>query len=278
MENNTLTISQSYPEFIEFMRTAKMKDNKMDASIDDDFAFTGSNSFDEAIELAVNGWDEGRSDLASAAEYAFARTQTIDKPQWNYAPAGAIPNVPAAAAGVPSNMMTLHDSGTNSKQPIVTIYASFGASYMVSSEAIIRRGAAIVALIDQIEQSGKRVKLVCYCSNLFSGARVGEETYDRLIYTVTAKESDELLDLDRIAFTMAHPSMLRRCKFRVMECTFDNYIPGYGAPSEMPNDLREANAMHLGPMYSDDGFETQEQAIETIQKEWEASSKLADAA
>ena len=46
----------------------------------------------------------------------------------------------------------------------------------------------------------------------------------------------------------------------------------------MPNDLREANAMHLGPMYSDDGFETQEQAIETIQKEWEASSKLEDAA
>ena len=278
MENNTLTFEHSYPEFIDFMRTAKMKDNGMDSSNDKDFEFTGSDNFDEAIGFAVNGWHDGRSDLASAAEFAMAKTQTIDKPEWVYAPAGALPNVPAAAAGVPANMMTMYNTNTNAKRPIVTIYASFGASFMVTREAIIRRGAAIVALIDQIEQSGKRVKLVAYGANAIKGARSDGKTYDKMVYQVNVKESDEQLDLDRIAFTMAHPSMLRRCKFRVMECTFDNYIPGYGSPIPMPVDMREDNAMHLGPMYDDTGFTSQEEAIRTIQNEWEASSKQADAA
>jgi len=169
---------------------------------------------------------------------------------------------------VPDNMMTLYESDTNRKMPIVTMYVDIGATWNTSTEAMIRRGAAIVALVDQIEASGKRVHIVAVNAVGVSGARIDGEKVSTLIYKITIKESGEHLDMDRIAFATAHPSMLRRVWMRLIEIHSDDYISGYGGVLTLQKEDIETNAMYVPPMYGDSGYQTEEQAVETVQRHW----------
>ena len=94
--------------------------------------------------------------------------------------------------------------------PIVRIFCDIGAVWYTSTEAMIRKGAAVVALIDQIERSGQRVELIA------TQISKTHRQYDEQHIFITVKQPDEPLDLDRISFAVAHPSMLRRVGFRIM--------------------------------------------------------------
>ena len=266
--NKKMVIETTYHEVMNEMRNGVPKDQGMTSSNTKDKGFAGTKTFDEAIELAVNGWAEGRSELAQSAEFASALVQQIDQPTWEFAPSGAMPHIPAAAAGVPDNMMTLYENDTNRKMPIVTMYVDIGATWNTSTEAMIRRGAAIVALVDQIEASGKRVHIVAVNAVGVSGAKIDGEKVSTLIYKITIKESGEHLDMDRIAFATAHPSMLRRVWMRLIEIHSDDYISGYGGVLTLKEEDIEANAMYIPPMYGDSGYRTEEEAVETVQRHW----------
>jgi hypothetical protein len=155
----------------------------------------------------------------------------------------------------------MDDTSNRNAMPIVKIYADVGATSSTEASAMIRKGSAIVALIDQIEQSGQRVELIaCQRTNTR-----GYE-YDEQRIFITVKRADEVLDLDRIAFALAHPSMLRRVCFRIMEFTYSGYVSGYGRVEDF-DDL-PADAMYIPPMYGDKGYYTMQDALVTVKRHW----------
>ena len=66
----------------------------------------GTKTFDEAVELALNGWTEGRRKLTSLAETGIQRLDQAPIREVMHDVAGFSPNVPLFCAGAPDCMMT----------------------------------------------------------------------------------------------------------------------------------------------------------------------------
>jgi len=239
-------------------------------SITGDFDFTGTYTWDEAHTLLTHGWSEGRSKLADSTEFAKAVTRQGISEAWQHAPAGAFPNVPAYCAGIAECMMTPPGDEQRTALPIVTIAVNIGAAHFTPTNVMINRGAAIVALIDSIEAQDQRVELIC-CTR--STLRHNKGPLD---IRVTVKRADEHVNLDRIAFTMAHPSMLRRMALRVMEFTLPKREYGYGTPTDFDNDDFDHGTMYV-PHFPNNRskqrnmYGTEEQAVQTVADMWEAA-------
>ena len=108
---------------------------------------------------------------------------------------------------------------------------NISASSGVRTEEMMRKGATVVGLIDLLEQSGKRVEL-----DLISGSR-GNNCSIRNV--VRVKESSAPVDIERLAFAIAHPGTHRRLSFSTWEqaplearqlCGIPNR--GYGMPED----------------------------------------------
>ena len=239
-------------------------------SISGGLDFTGTHTWDEAHSLLTHGWREGRSKLAESTEFAKAVTRQGISEAWQHAPAGAFPNVPAYCAGIAECMMTPPGEEQRTSLPIVTIAVNIGAAYFTPTNVMINRGAAIVALIDSIEAQGQRVELIC-CTRTDLWANEGP-----LDIRVTVKRADEHVDLDRIAFTMTHPSMLRRMKFRIEEFTLPNVEHNYGVSRDFDEGDFEHGTMYVPHYLHNRGMQrkmygTEERAVQTVADMWEAA-------
>ena len=231
-------------------------------SVTGDKAFTGSESFEEAQQLAISGWAEGRDAMGADVEFAKAKQATFKRPDWEYSRAGQRVCIPSYVAGAPMHMMLLDDEDAT-PLPIVRIFCDIGATWNTSTEAMTRKGAAIVALIDQIERAGQRVELIATQISETHGQ------YEEQHIHITVKESFEPLDLDRVSFAVAHPSMLRRVCFRIMEFTFENRVKAYGMVEKMKNIPEDA--MYIPPMLGDKGYEDMDAALATVNAAWTES-------
>jgi len=92
---------------------------------------------------------------------------------------------------------------------IIRIVFNISASGGVSTREMMDKGATIVGLIDLLEQSGKRVEL-----DLVHGTKPNRTS---IRGRVRVKESDAPLDIERIAFAIAHPASFRRIAFSIWE-------------------------------------------------------------
>lgn len=179
----------------------------------DDFRakWTGTASLADAIHLARFGWPAGRARMADAlvnvrAARADALTHKRDV-------AGAYPDVPRAVAGDPMSMIsaTRTRAGT---QPVIRVDVDFCMSNTVPAEVIMRRGAILLNLVDQLENNGYSVELRITATmgrKDIDGNRAGYQL------AVTFKRAGEPLDVDRAAFALAHASTLRRLMFSAIE-------------------------------------------------------------
>ncbi len=114
---------------------------------------------EEAQQLAISGWAEGRDAMDADVQFAKAKQASFKRPDWEYGMAGQRVCVPSYAAGAPMHMMFMDDDDAR-PLPIVRIFCDIGATWNTSAEAMTRKGAAIVTLIDQIERAGQRVELI----------------------------------------------------------------------------------------------------------------------
>jgi hypothetical protein len=79
------------------------------------------------------------------------------------------------------------------------------------------------------------------------------------------KSADQDLDLARLMFAIAHPSMFRRLCFSMQEQHPDNYHDGYGSPYDLAEEYR--GDIHLPCMgWGDDQWSDTEYAKAWIVK------------
>jgi hypothetical protein len=182
-----------------------------------------------AMELARKGWSEGAKDLSDRlAAHMPARDK---EDSWRYDVAGELPDIGRFLAGDPAHMKRHgHPKG---HRPIISLAINVVANAMITAQQMANYGAALVTIVDQIENAGRRVDLVC----AFAARQFGVKN----VIGWQVKHAEDSLDLAAIAFSLGHPAALRRIGFAMIEHSATRTCPGYGHSTTItPDDIPEA--------------------------------------
>lgn len=219
-------------------------------------SWAGTQSLKEALELCRTGWDQGiklLSETLDAANIVQKQSRVLSE---GLDVAGSMPFVPAAVAGDPMCMVSRGLERARTK-PIFRIMMSGSASAGVSMQTIINRGGAILSWVDKLEGAGYQCELLYVYDVTESGwgGRSGNVTEFSCGFPI--KSAGEPLNIDRAAFMMAHPAMLRRFIFALYERFGDvepNFRSGYGMPNNnIPPMLQVDHSIYFRALHSGEG-------------------------
>lgn len=182
-----------------------------------DKAWYGTDTLEEAVDLARNGWKEGVNKAQSLLNRIKAEHPIQLKPK-RYGIAGTHPDVPRAISGNPLNMHQKDDAA--GKRKIITLLSEMGASCGHGPEEFVNRAAVVAALIDAIEASGYACDVITYSNAISCDNHTS-------LHSCIVKNSNQPVDIARLAFGLGHPGMFRRFAF-VEKCSEENKNLGYG--------------------------------------------------
>jgi hypothetical protein len=226
-------------DMVDYISSAPRVWDRQSSRATHDKQWTLGVSWEGALRMARNGWEEGIRQVHALA--AAVPNNTVVTRELSVA--GEYPDVPRYLAGDPFNMVKRGKARV--PKPTMTIVSSIGANSHVSGQAMANFGAAIVALVDRLESRGVRVELIgCWRST-----GMGDRSSFSMSWTV--KRAEDALDLSAVAFGLGHPAMLRRLGFAVMERSPKRVeIYGYGASTSVigPVDLIDVpdSALFIG--------------------------------
>nr|DAZ27135.1 MAG TPA: hypothetical protein [Caudoviricetes sp.] len=182
--------------------------------------FTGTESFDEAIDLLDNGWTDKAKELTTKLKAVERDMAPVLKQQRVIGVAGYQPIVPLFLVGAPAAMQSMKFQSV--KQKVVTVVKSISYDSGVSAAEWTEQGLKALAVVKKLEASGYRVNVDIVRGGWDSGR------YDRkgVVCRVRVKHASERLNASKLAFTMCHPSMQRRLMFRFTE-TYEKVTKGF---------------------------------------------------
>jgi hypothetical protein len=158
-----------------------------------------------ALHMARHGWLDGVTDMSD--KLALKPPHTDSEPSWRYDVAGEMPDIGRFLAGDPAHMKRHgHPKG---HRPVITLAIGANAVASVSARQMANYGAAMVAVIDQLESTGRRVEAHATFVSTGSGSRICP------VWCV--KRAEDSLDLSALAFSLAHPAAFRRLGFAIYE-------------------------------------------------------------
>lgn len=201
----------------------------------------GTTSWDEAA-AKVFRWDEGAALVQAMRAKISAGVERFKVETYRSAQLPGVVVMDDYIKGKPRPVIALRKS--QEKLPnagkVVRLAINAFASGSVDTEVLITRGAAVMALADAIEKRGGKVEIVI---RFTTGNRTGSQLVN---YEVTVKRPGQALNLNSVAFAMAHPSMCRRMCFGAMErenATMRKHIGAtgnragfYGYPAHNPQE------------------------------------------
>lgn len=200
----------SFSHFLDFVDGAPVwtgEDHKENGMAD----WRGTHTWEQAMELAREGWIDGVNLLAGiASQFEMVRGAKAIRSKMHHSIIGFNPDVGAFCSGEPECMFHNEPSIVEAAGRIVKIVVNGTASAGVESHSLIRRGVIICALIDALEFAGYSAEVV-----LFNSCKDNRGGAERNGFSVPLKLSGEALEMDRLVFAIAHPAMLRRLGFAV---------------------------------------------------------------
>ena len=220
---------ERFENLTQMIRTIESRSNNpifegKNESKDPTYDFYRTRSYDEALNLLQNGWDEPLAEIKKGVAAGFKANGTSTKTRPQTGIVGYAPCVPNALLGLPNSMISTERVQTKVKA--VSLLFSMSVTGGVSQEKILKAGIVILNIINDLELAGYRVKLDV---EFFGAAQDNDVCSAR----VTVKEWRQPLDLKKLCFPISHPSMFRRFGFRWLE-TYPNlknggYRGGYGS-------------------------------------------------
>ena len=184
--------------------------------------FTGTASYDEAKELFRNGYAEILPQIKAGVSANLKRTESKPRRRVETGVIGYAPHVPNAILGLPNSMIRTDQKPQKTK--VVSIVVGITENCGTKASEFTKSGIAALGVVNALELRGYRVNLkvafyVARCDN------------DRAYGTVSVKDFREHLDLQKLCFPLAHPSMFRRLGFKWLETVPGlkcNWAWGYG--------------------------------------------------
>jgi len=185
--------------------------------------WAGTSHFPEAAQLARDGWHEGAKRLADLRDrLAESVGELLPETVYMMDVTGFDVDVGAYLAGEPECMVTTAQMPGASKQIHMAVNVSNSA--YVDPEAMIMRGLLAAGVVDALEAMGHRVTL----DVIIPTVNRWENTHNNCNIIVQLKQADEVLDVERVAYACAHPSMLRRLSFGIKESLPKEWQQGTG--------------------------------------------------
>lgn len=190
----------------------------------DDEEFTLTESWEQAIDLFQYGYkdimDEIKIGMKKETKFqAATHNRKIKTGVQGYAP-----HVPNAILGLPNSMIDMKSEVRKVKA--ISIVYSITESAGVEAEEFVKSGIAVLSTIYALELRGVRVNLKIMFYD-------GKSEDERAFASVNLKDYREHLDLQKLCFPVAHPSMSRRLGFKwletVPELECNGWSYGYGS-------------------------------------------------
>lgn len=179
-----------------------------------DFSWDYGVGFAGALRLAKNGWPEGLAKVKQLSDVFYGGTLSLVKSQAMVNDVqGHSVDIPAYIAGEPECMLEWEDEEWNYGAVKIVINAVTSAG--ISASRIFAKGAAVCALVDALEMTGKRCEVVL-CMSVNSRYDGGYFEYRCVV-----KHLEDPLQIDQLAFAIAHPASFRRLGFRLYEVMDD---------------------------------------------------------
>lgn len=212
--------------------------------------FFGTDKFEDAVTLASNGWAEGAARVASLREgceafLAAAKAAKLKGYGWDVT--GDFIDVGRLLGGEPECCGQEQDGlGLGSRVASIRLNACVSAA--VSTDAITARGLTVLVAADLLESCGIRCEIL-----------VSQATYNagRLVETnVTVKNAGEPVDIDRLAFAIAHPSFFRRFGFAF--CEANGHSPSNCRVSSMSDYEKREGTVEVDAVCTGDGLSDDE--------------------
>lgn len=196
--------------------------------------FTGTATYEDAVELAYKGYPKARKagePLRNAVVNTLSSVILKKKPVYEFV--GESIDIPRYLSGMPDTFLCkrepnhgITEIGKTSR--LVRIGVNLTYVYYTEGFEITNRGAAIVALIDLLESSGKQVEV-----NGFIGVAptfTHQTTETTLNLLIPLKSAGSALDIDFMYFCLAHPAFLRRFGFSCLETYAESIRTRHGVP------------------------------------------------
>jgi hypothetical protein len=206
-------IQKNFESFEEFVAQSLVVPRDCRSSRREDSGrFHGTRNFDEAVAIARTGWPEGAAKAVEiGASVSSAVRDVINSNASSYAwdVAGQFIDIGRYLTGEPECFGTIVEDSEVIKKPVVKLVVNLSASASVSADTLVARGVAVVAAVDILEASGRRVEVV---------AATAHHSYStQLEIRIPVKSAGQPLDIDRLAFCLAHPSCYRRLIWSISE-------------------------------------------------------------
>jgi len=169
--------------------------------------------WDGAVSLSMTGWRAGTADIMSKVKDIQNR-DTTERGGFMWDVTGEILDVGAYCMGEPEHWLQPMEVES---APIFRICVNICCSCNVTADQFKNRGAAIIALVEKLQESGGIVELdVVMVDN---GAKGSGGTEARRMGRVEAWHhfGASPLDVDMASFAIGHPAYFRRLMFGVIE-------------------------------------------------------------
>ncbi|MGH1456884.1 MAG: DUF7192 family protein [Alphaproteobacteria bacterium] len=197
--------------------------------------WAGTDTYDEAYNLAKYGWVDGLKVLKQRVEIAMELGVQVPNAIKRYDIAGGYPDPVRAAAG---DVFCMVSKGKDFKhKPVVKIRVDSSFSAEVDVDRVMKWGGAICSYVNQLEMMGFSTQLDWFEESFQNETKVS--------FGFPLKRAGEQLSLLDAVFWLAHPSSVRRISFSAME-RLDveaDFSYGYGRPSVVTKP--EKDVLHL---------------------------------
>lgn len=263
-------VFESWGEFLDRCANGKcaLTEGKRRSRADGEYSWFGTHDFKDAMDLAVNGWEEGANMATKIAEPMFTHISSmIEKQEIVYDVEGQGLDIGRYLDGEPEHWQRIEiEEGQGPGHKIIKIVLNICVSSGIEARVIRQKGAAIQALVNLLEFAGHRCEVWT-----MAAVRGGGETRE---VWMLLKRASENVDASRLAFGLAHPSMFRRMIFALWETMGDvERLQQFGIPERgygsVAKAVSEKGDIYLGgSQYGRDEFEsdgaTEEWIIEQL--------------
>lgn len=269
IETPTLIIGEDILDVTEWLRrTPRTWSYQESVTGDDGYQWTLDVTYAQALNMSTTGWPEGVAKLRKGLDSLPHQ----ERPRWRttYDVSGHYGDLSRALVGDPLNMVSNHKR--RAKSPITTLVLNMSANCNVPASHFVNLGIAFASAIDNLEDQGRRVELLLVHSSFV--------TRENVTHGWWVKKARDPLDLDQLAFAVAHPAAFRRIGFAMRERT-DRTLqcPGYGYTTGLPKEVLEKLALpedtvvfDASDMWRTDTA-TPEQAIAAVSRKLQAQGQ-----
>jgi len=223
-------------------KTPPRGSNTSRSSVNDGWA---GGTFDEAIEMASNGYHHGAARLNERVGL-LAKVRKANRPQAVWDTSGSQVDMGRFMTGVPESMISVRRRARQS--PVIKIGIERVVSAYVSTEDIEATGASVLAAVESLRLAGIPSEIWATFTSCPSGSpgddfdRNADDQPSWVSMMVKIQEPSRPIDLDRLGYWTMHPTLLRRIGFSMMENCYNakqrewigiGNSRGYGIPSTL---------------------------------------------